>query len=924
MLLTQCVLAGGMRRRLSMAIALIGNPKVVFLDEPTTGMDPVTRRSVWDMIEKSKKNRIMLLTTHSMEEADTLGDRICIMSKGKIQALGSSIRLKQKFGTGYRLTLFHSAADQDANVPLELRTTIVSPLQQEKRSVAALQQLVSSVMGKAVGVKQSRIVAPGLLEFDIPRTMRDTMPLLFEMLEKEKRGGGGAAVGQVQQEFAGLEDDDDMEDIENIEDIADTTRGSSLYLKNANCVLGDISISLATLEDVFLNLSRAELEHVMVQDEQRHHSTNSTTSSRGSFVLFNTVLPDTDTDTDIESSRRDRVAAVGDAALGGSFCSQFHALSKKTIVYQKRQRCQSLCLICFPIFCIVLLLLVQYFLNGLNPTNEYDFDCINTKYQEAFLHTAYGTYQPCTSGQCLSVGDASLLNPSGGDHSEIASYSFPYALGNVCATDDDAHCNLGHLDRSLPLNLSDWYHTLVDELYTMQTCTNQYNQYLNKNAAVKNAAEWEKEYGARDGGGGGRSGYTPSSGAASGFNLNDCKNKTKDKKKTSFQEDGSSTGGSTGGGGQSWKPTPATLSLLNTAQEKLQDCQETYLNTILSLYSEMPISSPLLNQGSAAAAGTYSNANGVLGSVTSSSVDVPLFATYENFILTTMLQIATHNTTCYPAVTHKEEAVEDTTGSSLAMRETMASISSSPCEVFFGNVIGRSIYHTLILPTLEKHSKTCAASLHMKNDTQLLSLLRTLPQFCWVQNSHDTFRNVSFTHVHQENKKLKTTVSDETLLNEKLLHSWSTPTYDTHVKYSLPGAYTFNRMDTVRQNYSYIAWYNVTGSTTGFSFQSNGQSNWVGLISTLNAAIYKDSVKSAYNGGTLSMSLAPFPKLYTVSNILGIFGTLSIIDLVGGFFFPFVLFMLMPIIMSMIMYEKEFRLREIMKMMGLKMQGKKI
>ena len=122
-------------------------------------------------------------------------------------------------------------------------------------------------------------------------------------------------------------------------------------------------------------------------------------------------------------------------------------------------------------------------------------------------------------------------------------------------------------------------------------------------------------------------------------------------------------------------------------------------------------------------------------------------------------------------------------------------------------------------------------------------------------------------------------------------------------------------MDTTARNYSYMAWYNVTGSDTGFSFQSNGQSNWMGLIATMNAAIYKHDT----GGHELNAKVAPWPKLYTASNILGIFGQFSIIDLVGGFFFPFVLFMLMPIIMSMIMYEKEYRLREIMKMMGLRM-----
>ena len=83
----------------------------------------------------------------------------------------------------------------------------------------------------------------------------------------------------------------------------------------------------------------------------------------------------------------------------------------------------------------------------------------------------------------------------------------------------------------------------------------------------------------------------------------------------------------------------------------------------------------------------------------------------------------------------------------------------------------------------------------------------------------------------------------------------------------------------------------------------------------MNAAIYQHDT----NGGTITITKGQWPILYTKSNILGIFGEFSIIDLVGGFFFPFVLFMLMPIIMSMVMYEKEYRLREVMKMMGLKM-----
>ncbi|KAF9431092.1 ATP-binding cassette sub- A member 2 [Podila epigama] len=98
-------LSGGMKRKLSVALAFLGDPKVVLLDEPTTGMDVFTRKRVWQLMQESKVGRAILLTTHSMEEADALGDRIAILSKGRLQTLGSSMFLKNRFGPGYRLNL---------------------------------------------------------------------------------------------------------------------------------------------------------------------------------------------------------------------------------------------------------------------------------------------------------------------------------------------------------------------------------------------------------------------------------------------------------------------------------------------------------------------------------------------------------------------------------------------------------------------------------------------------------------------------------------------------------------------------------------------------------------------------------------------------------------------------------------------------
>ncbi|KAI3472205.1 hypothetical protein Pfo_029693 [Paulownia fortunei] len=98
-------LSGGMRRKLSLGIALIGNNKVIVLDEPTSGMDPYSMRLTWQLIKRIKKGRIILLTTHSMDEADALGDRIAIMANGSLKCCGSSFFLKQQYGVGYTLTL---------------------------------------------------------------------------------------------------------------------------------------------------------------------------------------------------------------------------------------------------------------------------------------------------------------------------------------------------------------------------------------------------------------------------------------------------------------------------------------------------------------------------------------------------------------------------------------------------------------------------------------------------------------------------------------------------------------------------------------------------------------------------------------------------------------------------------------------------
>jgi len=90
--------SGGMKRRVSIAMALVTDPKIVLLDEPTVGMDPQSRRAVWDFIVELKdKGKTVVLTTHYMEEAEELCDRVGIIDHGKLIALGTPAELKAKY-----------------------------------------------------------------------------------------------------------------------------------------------------------------------------------------------------------------------------------------------------------------------------------------------------------------------------------------------------------------------------------------------------------------------------------------------------------------------------------------------------------------------------------------------------------------------------------------------------------------------------------------------------------------------------------------------------------------------------------------------------------------------------------------------------------------------------------------------------------
>ncbi|VVB17385.1 unnamed protein product [Arabis nemorensis] len=97
--------SGGMKRRLSVAISLIGSPKVVYMDEPSTGLDPASRMNLWTVIKRAKQKTAIILTTHSMEEAEFLCDRLGIFVDGRLQCIGNPKDLKGRYGGSYVLTI---------------------------------------------------------------------------------------------------------------------------------------------------------------------------------------------------------------------------------------------------------------------------------------------------------------------------------------------------------------------------------------------------------------------------------------------------------------------------------------------------------------------------------------------------------------------------------------------------------------------------------------------------------------------------------------------------------------------------------------------------------------------------------------------------------------------------------------------------
>lgn len=182
-------LSGGMRRRLSVAVSLVGNPRIVFLDEPTTGLDPESRRHLWDVLAQVKTDRCMILTTHSMEEADVLCTTIGIMSNGCLRCVGPQQDLKTRFGQGYTLTLNYPP-EAENQVTAFVRELLPSASLVEKFAGNATYQIPSTnlVISELFEVMEEKKDEAGITDWGISQTSLEDV---FLTIVRNDEGGIG-------------------------------------------------------------------------------------------------------------------------------------------------------------------------------------------------------------------------------------------------------------------------------------------------------------------------------------------------------------------------------------------------------------------------------------------------------------------------------------------------------------------------------------------------------------------------------------------------------------------------------------------------------------------------------------------------------------------------------------------------------------
>lgn len=168
------------KRKLSVAVALIGRPSILFLDEPTTGMDPKARRFLWDLISATVRDgRTVILTSHSMEECDALCSRLAIMVNGNFKCLGSPQLVKSTYGNGYTLIMKITGSEPNVNSAMDfINSSFPGAILKEQHHGYIVYQLssenlppLSAIFDKLEGVRKDL----NLEDYSLSQTSLDTI-----------------------------------------------------------------------------------------------------------------------------------------------------------------------------------------------------------------------------------------------------------------------------------------------------------------------------------------------------------------------------------------------------------------------------------------------------------------------------------------------------------------------------------------------------------------------------------------------------------------------------------------------------------------------------------------------------------------------------------------------------------------------------
>mmetsp|Transcript_32 Transcript_32/g.58 ORF Transcript_32/g.58 Transcript_32/m.58 type:complete len:1981 (-) Transcript_32:168-6110(-) len=384
--------SGGMKRRLSVAMSTVGDVEILFLDEPTTGLDPVSRRKVWEAIHAMKKDRVVVLTTHNMEEADFLGDTIMIMHGGHVRALGDPLFLKQTFGRGYQVNLcvrpghIEEARDMVARVLPDANCTI------DETSCA--------------------------IYVTVPRQNVVGLPRIFAWLENSSRASSivtewGVSNTTLEQVFLSL----CAQNTEiNMSAMSDT--GSSREFLCPMCrvrrkdtvFMRNMSGQAVVVPESLCWICASENEHFVVDDEDVNHAllageskdkevSELLKSAHRKAEAFATKhildLEAQQEDVDIEgvnwdsplltNGSTDQTAAsafteeefsqdfkTSDStqSANGSQYAQIHALVVKNIVLQSRQKCSNICSVLFVGVMFLMLYLISLLFGPLDDIKQ--------------------------------------------------------------------------------------------------------------------------------------------------------------------------------------------------------------------------------------------------------------------------------------------------------------------------------------------------------------------------------------------------------------------------------------------------------------------------------------------------------------------------------------------------------------------------